>query len=91
MENSLLRTISDQIVARQQLDGIYLVIEQSADRGHCYNCEEGCLAILLLIDDLNRGAGKQIIINYAGLFLGLFAWPPAKASGRAATIDPNDA
>jgi hypothetical protein len=68
LENSLLRTISDQIAARQQLDGVYLVIEQSADRGHCYNCEEGCLAILLLIDDLNRGAGKQVIINYAGFF-----------------------
>lgn len=66
--NPLLRTISDQIAARGELAGAYIVIEQSGESGHCYNCEEGCLALLTLTDDLVRGAKKDVIINYAGMF-----------------------
>jgi hypothetical protein len=67
-KNPLLRTISDQIAARDELAGAYIVIEQSTDSGHCYNCEEGCLALLMLTDELTRGAKKDVIINYAGMF-----------------------
>ena len=66
--NSLLSTITAQIAARSFVNGAYLVVEQPENSGHCYNCEEGCLSLLMLTDDLSRGARKTIICNYAGTF-----------------------
>ena len=66
--NSLLSTITAQIAARSFVNGAYLVIEQPVNSGHCYTCEEGCLSLLMLADDLSRGARKTIICNYAGTF-----------------------
>jgi hypothetical protein len=66
--NPLVSTIAAQIASRDFVDGAYLIIEQSNDHGHCYGCEEGCLSLLLLADDLTRGGGKRVIANYSGIF-----------------------
>lgn len=66
--NPLLRTITDQVSARDGIAGAYIVLEQSAEHGHYYACEEGCLAALLLCDELSRGAGKKVVVNYLGAF-----------------------
>ncbi|MGA8908916.1 MAG: hypothetical protein WB524_14975 [Acidobacteriaceae bacterium] len=50
--NSLLSTITAQIAARSFVNGAYLVVEQPENSGHCYNCEEGCLSLLMLLGQL---------------------------------------
>lgn len=64
-----LQAIAAQIAARTPLAGAYLVVAQeSIDDG--YNCKvtDTLLSILLLTDDLVRGAGKDVIVNYMGTF-----------------------
>jgi hypothetical protein len=75
----LLHTITNQIAARDQLAGAYLIVEQSTEEGYVCKSRESVLALLLMIDDLVRGAAKQAIVNYAGS-LG------AIATGAGATI-----
>ncbi len=84
IKNPLLSTITAQIAARSFIQGAYIVIEQSNSSGHCYNCEEGCLSLLMLADDLSRGAKKRVICNYAGMFgaLGMAAGISIWGSGH---------
>lgn len=66
--NALIRTIADNIAARSELAGAYIVLEQSADTGYNIVNEETLLSLLILVDDLVRGARKQVMINYVGSF-----------------------
>lgn len=66
--NPLLSTITAQIASRDFIQGAYLILEQSNEHGHCYACEEGCFSLLMMADDLSRGAGKRVVVNYLGMF-----------------------
>ncbi len=68
LTNTLLSTMTAQVASRGFIQGAYIVIEQSNDHGYCYSCEEGCLSLLILADDLSRGCRKRVICNYAGIF-----------------------
>jgi len=65
---SIIDTISSHIVTRSELIGAYLVVEQASEDGYCCETFETCEGILLFVDDIVRGGGKRIIVNYAGSF-----------------------
>lgn len=64
----LLHTITSQIAARDELNGAYLVIEQAGEDGYACSSRETLLSLLLMVDDLVRGASRQVIVNYMGTF-----------------------
>lgn len=65
---ALVGTITGHISTRVELGGAYIVVEQSSEDSYCCQSYDTCEAILLLIDDIVRGAGKRVFINYAGSF-----------------------
>lgn len=67
-EHPLLHTVSSQLAARPEIAGAYLVIEQANEPGYVICSPETVLALLLLVDDLARGAAKSIYVNFAGNF-----------------------
>lgn len=68
VENTFISAITEQIAAREGLAGAYVIVE-TAD-GDAYSFQSGDVADALLIvaDDLIRGAGRQMIVNYSGSF-----------------------
>jgi hypothetical protein len=68
LKNVLLQTIADQISARSEISGLYLVPEQSAETGYVCMSEDVLYSILVLIDDIAKGARKRLIVNYLGSF-----------------------
>jgi hypothetical protein len=65
--NNLLSLITDQVSARN-VSGAYIVIEQASEDGYACGDENTLLSLLLLVDDLTRGANLQAIVNYVGGF-----------------------
>ena len=68
LRHPLLHMITSQIAARDNLAGAYVVMEQTSEDGYACSTRETLLSLLLIVDDLARGAGKQSIVNYAGMF-----------------------
>lgn len=67
-ENSrFLDSIADQFAARE-VDGVYLVMAQTAEQGYSLKDESALTAILMLIDDLARVAKRRVIVNHLGPF-----------------------
>jgi hypothetical protein len=64
----LLHTITNQIASRPELAGAYILIEQTTEDGYVCTSRDTLMSLLLLIDDLVRGASRQVIVNYAGTF-----------------------
>jgi hypothetical protein len=67
-QNPLLHTIANQLSARPDLAGAYLVPEQASEAGYVCTSRDTLLSLLLLIDDLVRGAGKTAVVSYVGTF-----------------------
>ncbi|MBZ5705313.1 MAG: hypothetical protein LAN63_08170 [Acidobacteriia bacterium] len=67
-QNPLLHTITNQLSARADLAGAYIVVEQASETGYVCTSRDTLLSLLLLIDDLVRGAGKTVLVNYVGTF-----------------------
>jgi hypothetical protein len=67
-QNPLLHTITNQLSARADLAGAYIVLEQASETGYVCTSRDTLLSLLLLVDDLIRGAGKTVLINYVGTF-----------------------
>lgn len=68
VRDALLDTITSHIATRDELAGAYLVVEQASEEGYCCTSGDTTRAILVLVDDLVRGASKRVIVNYAGAF-----------------------
>lgn len=68
LQNPLLHTITNHLAARDELSGAYLVIEQPSEDGYVCTSHDTCLALLLMVDDLVRGAGRRVIVSYMGSF-----------------------
>jgi hypothetical protein len=56
------------LAARDELAGAYFVVEQAGEEGYVCTNKDTLLAILIMVDDLTRGAGKRAIVNYLGTF-----------------------
>ncbi len=67
-DNPLIHTISNQIASRAELAGAYIVLEQSDPGSYVWKSHDPLLCLMILIDDLCRGAKKDAIINYCGSF-----------------------
>jgi len=67
-QNPLLHTISNQVSARPELAGVYLLPEMASENGYVCTSRDTLLSMLLLIDDFVRGAGKRVVMNYVGTF-----------------------
>ena len=68
LKNALIHSYSNQISSRSELAGAYIVLEQSDKDSYFWTSRQPLLSLLILVDDLHRGARKQIIINYVGTF-----------------------
>jgi hypothetical protein len=67
-ENPLIHTITNQISARIELAGAYVIFEQSDPGSYVWQAHDPLLCLLLLTDDLSRGSKKDVIVNYLGSF-----------------------
>ena len=68
LDHPVLGAATDQIAARPDLAGAYLVVESRDE--DTYSCErqDTVRALIVVLDDLIRGARRQVILNYAGTF-----------------------
>jgi hypothetical protein len=97
-QNPFLQTVSAQIAARMGLAGAYIVPAQESRDEYVCTVPDTLLSVLLLTDDLVRGAGRSVLINYMGTFGAVAAAAGAKiwASGfyrsqrRLRTTDMDD-
>lgn len=67
-EYPLLHSITNQVAARDQLAGAYLVLEQTSDDQYVCTRRDSLMSMLLIVDDLVRGASRQVVVNYLGTF-----------------------
>lgn len=68
-KDGFLGTITGQIATRrEELTGAYLVIEQSSEDTYCCGSADVLKAVLAITDDLYRGAGQRVVVNYMGAF-----------------------
>ena len=67
-QNPLLHAISNQLSARPELAGAYILPEMASENGYVCTSRDTLLSLLLLTDDLVRGAGKTALVNYVGTF-----------------------
>jgi hypothetical protein len=78
--NTLLHAISNQIASREEIQGAYIVIDQASEDGYVCTSFDTLLSLLILVDDISRGSGKRVVVNYAGSFgilahvVGAYAW-----------------
>jgi hypothetical protein len=68
LRDALLDQASGHVASRENLAGAYIVIEQASEEGVCCASTDTLLSLMILVDDIVRGAGKQAIVNYAGGF-----------------------
>lgn len=82
-ENTLIQAITGQIASRSEISGAYIVLEQTAETGYVCVNENTLFSLLILADDLIRGAARQVAVNYIGPFGAVLAAAGARvwASG----------
>ena len=66
--NPILANVAGELKARREIAGAYVVIETRDGDAYSFEGEDTPRALLVLVDDLVRGAGRQVILNYAGTF-----------------------
>jgi hypothetical protein len=67
-KNPLLNIITSQIASRDEIAGAYFVVEQTAETGYSCTSRDVLAGMLVMADDLTRGAGRRVIANYIGTF-----------------------
>src|SRR5467141_3550547 len=67
-ENTFIQTITAQIASRSEISGAYVVLEQTVETGYVCVNENTLYGLLVLTDDLVRGASRRVIVNYIGPF-----------------------
>ncbi len=66
--NPLIHTISNQIASRPELAGAYILFEQAEPNSYVWTAKDPLICLLVLVDDLCRGARKEALLNYFGTF-----------------------
>ena len=66
--NPVLSGVTAEIASRAGLAGAYIVIETRDEDAYSFEGEDTARGLLTLVDDLVRGARRQVIVNYAGCF-----------------------
>lgn len=76
LKNQIVHSLSNVVATRAELSGAYVVLEQSDPEPYFWSEKDPLTSLLVIVDDLHRGAKKRVIVNYVGTF-GLVA----KAAG----------
>jgi hypothetical protein len=80
LKNPIVHSFPNQIASRDSLAGAYIVMEQSDPNNYFWTSRNPLSSLLVIIDDLHRGAGKRVVVNYVGTFglvataVGATAW-----------------
>ncbi len=72
LKNPIIHSLSNQVATRAGLAGAYIVFEQFDPNGYFWTSKDALMSLLILVDDLQRGANKKVVVNYFGTF-GLLA------------------
>ncbi len=67
-DSPLLQTVTAHVAACRGIAGAYIVLAQDAEDGYVCRNPDTLLSLLLLTDDLVRGAGLDVVVNYMGTF-----------------------
>jgi hypothetical protein len=68
LKNPIIHSFSNIVASRPELAGAYIVLEQTEPSSYFWNSKDPLMALLILVDDLVRGAGKRVVVNYVGTF-----------------------
>lgn len=68
LENTFIGALTEQIAAREGLSGAYVVIETRNGDAYSFGSGDVAQSLIVIVDDLVRGAGRKVIVNYAGSF-----------------------
>ena len=68
LKNPLIHSLSNQVATRAELAGAYIVLEQFNPGSYFWNSKDALMSLLILVDDLKRGASKNVVVNYVGTF-----------------------
>jgi hypothetical protein len=68
LKNPIIHSLSNQVATRAELAGAYVVFEQFDPNKYFWTSKDALMSLLILVDDLQRGANKKIIVNYFGTF-----------------------
>jgi hypothetical protein len=100
LENPLLQTLTAHVASRDGLAGAYVVIAQNSEDEGSWICKDPdtLLSLLVIVDDIVRGAGRDVIVNGVGTFglvaaaVGARIWSSGyyRSQRRMRTSDYND-
>jgi hypothetical protein len=68
LKNPIVHSFSDHIAARTELAGAYVILEQTDPSEYFWSSRDPLMALAIIVDDLCRGAHKQVVVNYVGTF-----------------------
>ncbi len=68
LNNPLIHSFSNLVAANADLAGAYIVLEQTDAGSYFWTAKDPLMSLVILVDDLCRGAKKKVIVNYAGTF-----------------------
>jgi hypothetical protein len=68
LRNPILHSFANQVAARSELAGAYVVLEQADKDSYFWTSKDALMSLLVLTDDLYRGAHKRVLTNYVGTF-----------------------
>ena len=68
LRNPVLHSFANQVAARSELAGAYVVLEQADKDNYFWTSKDALMSLLIITDDLHRGARKRVLTNYVGTF-----------------------
>lgn len=68
LNNPIIHSFTNHVAARSELAGAYVVLEQSEPSSYFWSSRDPLMALLVVVDDLCRGAQKKVVVNYLGTF-----------------------
>jgi hypothetical protein len=68
LKNPIIHSISNGVTARSELAGAHIVLEELDPDSYFWNSKDALMSLMILVDDLRRGAKKKAIVNYVGTF-----------------------
>jgi hypothetical protein len=66
LNNPIIHSFTNHVAARSELAGAYVVLEQSEPSSYFWSSRDPLMALLVVVDDLCRGAQKKVVVNYLG-------------------------
>lgn len=68
LNNPIIHSFTNHVAARSELAGAYVILEQADPSSYFWSSRDPLMALLIVVDDLCRGARKKVVVNYVGTF-----------------------